>query len=112
MRRGNLLKKPIKETLHAKGMEISIYSEDFQTEFISLTDIASYKSDEPNDVIKNWMRNRDTIKFLGLWESLYNPDLKPVEFDRFLKRGWIKCIHNVSYKMDFCRIQTLYYQRL
>ena len=87
MRRGNLLKKPIKETLHAKGMEISIYSEDFQTEFISLTDIASYKSDEPNDVIKNWMRNRDTIKFLGLWESLYNPDLKPVEFDRFKKEA-------------------------
>lgn len=49
--------------LHAKGMEISIYSEDFQNEFISLTDIARYKSDEPNDVIKNWMRNRDTIEF-------------------------------------------------
>ena len=48
-----MTKKSVKETLHAKGMEISIYSEDFQNEFISLTDIARYKSDEPNDVIKN-----------------------------------------------------------
>ena len=64
-------------------MEIGIYTTDFQNEFISLTDIARYKSDEPNDVIKNWMRNRDTIEFLGLWESLHNPNFKPIEFDRF-----------------------------
>ncbi|ETA82165.1 KilA-N domain-containing protein [Youngiibacter fragilis] len=78
-----MIKKTVKETLHAKGVNISIYTEDFQNEFISLTDIARYKSDEPNDVIKNWMRNRDTIDFLGLWESLNNPDFKPVEFDGF-----------------------------
>ena len=76
-------KKPIKETIHAKGVEIGIYTTDFQNEFISLTDIARYKSDEPNDVIRNWMRNRDTIEFLGLWESLHNPNFKPVEFDGF-----------------------------
>lgn len=46
-----------------------------------------YKSDEPNDVIKNWMRNRDTIEFLGLWESLHNPEFKPVEFDGFKKES-------------------------
>ncbi|GAB6106050.1 KilA-N domain-containing protein [Fusibacter bizertensis] len=82
-----MIKKSIKETLHAKGIEISIYTEDFQNELISLTDIARYKSDEPNDVIKNWMRNRDTIEFLGLWESLHNPDFKPVEFDGFKKEA-------------------------
>jgi hypothetical protein len=82
-----MTKKPVKETLHAKGMDISIYTEDFQNEFISLTDIARYKSDEPNDVIKNWMRNRDTIEFLGLWERLHNPDFKPVEFDGFKKEA-------------------------
>ncbi len=82
-----MTKKSVKETLHAKGMEISIYTEDFHNEFISLTDIARYKSDEPNDVIKNWMRNRDTIEFLGLWESLHNPDFKPVEFDGFKKEA-------------------------
>ena len=80
-----MLKKPIKETIHAKGIDISIYSEDFHNEYISLTDIARYKSDEPNDVIKNWMRNRDTLEFLGLWESLHNQDFKPVEFDGFKK---------------------------
>ncbi len=80
-------KKPIKENIHAKGINIAIYTEDFQNEFISLTDIARYKSDEPNDVIKNWMRNRDTIEFLGLWESLHNPDFKPVEFDGFRKKA-------------------------
>ena len=80
-----MLKKPIKETIHAKGIDISIYSEDFYNEYISLTDIARYKSDEPNDVIKNWMRNRDTLEFLGLWESLHNQDFKPVEFDGFKK---------------------------
>ena len=48
-------KRPIKDTIHAKGIDISIYTEDFQNEYISLTDIAKYKSDEPNDVIKNWI---------------------------------------------------------
>ncbi len=79
--------KPIKETINAKGLSIGIYTEDFQNEFISLTDIAKYKSDSPNDVIKNWMRNRDTIEFLGLWETLHNPDFKPVEFDGFRKEA-------------------------
>ncbi len=45
--------KTVKETIHAKGMDIAIYTEDFQNEFISLTDIARNKSDEPKDVIKN-----------------------------------------------------------
>ncbi len=49
------MKKHIKETIHAKGMEIGIYTTDFENEFISLTDIARYKSDDPNDVIRNWM---------------------------------------------------------
>lgn len=48
-------------------------------------DIAKYKSDEPNDVIKNWMRSRDTVEFLGLWET-FNPNFKPVEFDGFRKQ--------------------------
>ena len=38
-----------------------------------------------DDVIKNWMRNRNTIELLGLWETIYNPDFKPVEFDGFRK---------------------------
>lgn len=80
-------KNPIKETICAKGIDISIYTEDFHNEYISLTDIAKYKRDEPNDVIRNWMRNRDTIEFLGLWESMNNQDFKPIEFDGFRKEA-------------------------
>ena len=72
-----------KDVIHARGFDIGIYTIDYENEFISLTDIAKYKSNAPNDVIKNWMRGRETLEFLGLWESLHNPDFKPVEFDGF-----------------------------
>lgn len=82
-----MTKKPVKETIHAKGIDIAIYTDNFQDEFISLTDIARYKSDEPKDAIKNWMRSKDTIEFLGLWESLHNQNFKGVEFDSFKKQA-------------------------
>ena len=50
-------------------------------DYISLTDLAKHKSDEPNAVIANWMRNRNTIEYLGIWEQLYNPNFKPTEFE-------------------------------
>lgn len=71
-----------KDSLSAKGLSIQVYTEDFMNDYISLTDIAWYKSDEPSDVIKNWMRRKDTIEFLGLWESLNNTNFNSVEFDR------------------------------
>ena len=71
-----------------KGFDIRIYSNNFNENFISLTDIAKYKNNsEPNDVIKNWLRNRETIEFLGYWEILNNPNFKPVEFDGFKKEA-------------------------
>lgn len=77
------LSKIKKETIEAKGFEIQIYSEDFKNDYISLTDIARYKNSyEPSDVIKNWLRRKDTIEFLGLWESMYNENFNSVEFDR------------------------------
>lgn len=63
--------------------EIAVFSTGNDDDYISLTDIAKYKSDEPNDVIRNWLRNRDTIDFLGLWEQITNPNFKPIEFDGF-----------------------------
>ena len=69
--------KVIKETLHANGIDIGIYTQDFENEFISLTDIARYKSDEPTAVIQNWMRNRDVIEFLGLWKGFIILILNP-----------------------------------
>lgn len=58
-----------------------------EKDYISLTDIAKYKSDEPNTVIGNWMRNRNTIEYLGVWESLYNPNFNPTEFEGFKKNA-------------------------
>ena len=82
-----MAKKVVKETIHAKGFDISIYTTDFENEFLSLTDIARYKSDMPHDVVKNWMRSRETLEFLGLWEKLHNPDFKQVEFDLFRREA-------------------------
>ena len=82
------MSKVKKETIEAKGFAIQIYTEDFKNDYISLTDIARYKNvHEPKDVVKNWLRVRDTIEFLGLWETIYNPNFKGVEFDSFRKEA-------------------------
>ena len=54
-------------------------------DYISLTDMASAKEGDSRaaDIIKNWMRNRYTIEFLGTWEMIHNPNFKVVEFDHF-----------------------------
>lgn len=56
-------------------------------DYMSLTDMAKFKTDEPAAVIGNWIRNRNTIEYLGLWEILYNPHLKPLEFEEFRKQA-------------------------
>lgn len=75
--------KNIKSVIHAKDTDIAVISAIGQDDYISLTDIARYRSDEPKDVIKNWLRSKATIEFLGLWEELNNPNFKGVEFDSF-----------------------------
>ena len=71
--------------INANGTEIDILNNpSFQDDYLSLTDIARKKNPyEPKDVVKNWLRLRSTIEFLGLWEQLYNPNFKGVEFDSF-----------------------------
>ncbi len=98
----------MKKTIQAKGTEIAIISRNNEDDFISLTDIAKYKNkDDAFIVINNWMRLRDTIEFLGLWESLSNPEFKPIEFDRFRQESgynaftlspqkWIKATNAVG----------------
>lgn len=57
-------------------------------DYISLTDIARYKDAyATDDMIRNWLRNRNTIEFLGIWEQLNNPHFKPAEFDGFRKQA-------------------------
>ena len=57
-------------------------------DYISITDIARQKNAaDPNGVIANWMRNRNTVEFLGIWETLHNPNFNPLEFEGFRKEA-------------------------
>lgn len=70
-----------------KNKEITVLNQEIhinKDDYFSLTDIARYKNPEdPADVVKNWLRRKDTIAFIGLWEKLNNPNFKVVEFDQF-----------------------------
>ena len=73
--------------INVKGTEIIIFQNDL-SDYISFTDIARYKDAEhTDDIIKNWLRNRNTIELLGFWELMHNRDFKPVEFDGFKKQA-------------------------
>ncbi|MDD3746980.1 MAG: KilA-N domain-containing protein [Anaerostipes sp.] len=94
--------------INANGTEITVLGNINEDDYISLTDIARYKNpDEPKDVIKNWMRSRSTLEFLGLWEQLNNPNFKGVDFDPFIKdagsnsftmspQRWIKTLNAIG----------------
>ena len=67
--------------------EITIQTQ-HEEDYISLTDIARYRDSERTDyIIQNWLRNRNTIEFLGIWEHLNNPGFNPIEFDGFRKQA-------------------------
>lgn len=89
--------------IQVQGSEITVFRLE-QYDFISLTDIAKHKTDDSSAAIGNWMRNRNTIEFLGIWETLYNPEFKPIEFEGFKNqagsnaftlspRKWIETTH-------------------
>ena len=93
-----------KDVIHAAGINIGIYTTDFKNEFISLTDIARYKSIDPRITIHNWLRGRDVVEFLGLWEILHNPNFKRIEFDAFKENAgtnaFVFSIKDWSEKLD------------
>jgi hypothetical protein len=73
--------------INVQGIDIVLYEQN-NTDYISLTDIARHKDTQhTDDIVKNWMRNRNTIELLGFWEMIYNPNFKPVEFDGFRKQA-------------------------
>ena len=73
--------------INVQGIEVVVYKTN-EEDFLSLTDIARYKeANNTDDIIKNWLRNRNTVELLGYWETMYNPDFKPVEFDGFRKQA-------------------------
>ncbi len=70
--------------MHVVDQKVVVLTKN-KLDYISLTDIARHKNpSEPKDVVKNWMRSKTTIEFLGLWEKIHNPDFKGVEFDSFM----------------------------
>lgn len=75
------MSKSGKSTVEVQGVSVGIVSSG-NGDFISLTDIAKYKNrDHADDVVRNWLRNRNTLEFLGVWERLNNSAFNPVEFD-------------------------------
>lgn len=77
-----MLAGKMKEKIIANGTEISIIAGSDNSDFISLTDIAKYKTEEnPGYIIQNWMRSRNVVQFLGLWEKLNNPNFNCLEFE-------------------------------
>ena len=74
-------KKPTEAKIEVQGAAITIIHRD-NDDFISLTDIARYKNpDRSDDLVRNWLRNRNTLEFPGIWEQLHNPCFNSVEFD-------------------------------
>ncbi len=75
-------------SIDANGLSIEVRYGSASGDFISLTDIAKYKTSEnPGYVIQNWMRTRNTVRFLGLWEHLHNPDFNYLEFEAIEKEA-------------------------
>src|SRR3990167_950974 len=85
--------KPLKEEpimkskLYVQSHEVATTTKD-GIEYICITDIARFKNSDRTDIIiGNWLRNRNTVEFLGIWEQINNPDFKPIEFDGFKKQA-------------------------
>lgn len=70
-------------TLTVQGVEVSFFTGGGRRDYVSLTDIARYRSAAPKTTIQNWMRNREVVEYLGLWERMNNPGFKGIEFDAF-----------------------------
>ncbi|MEW6934102.1 KilA-N domain-containing protein [Trueperella pyogenes] len=76
----------MQEIIQIDGLNIGVQPQSGE-DFISLTDLARRKTDDPKIAIANWMRNRNTIELLGIWETVNNPDFKGIEFDTFRKQA-------------------------
>ena len=103
--------------IEVKGSEITVVH-NLKQDYISLTDIAKYKTDDTSAVIGNWMRNRNTIEFIGIWETLYNPNFKPLEFEGFRNQAglnaftlspkkWVKTTNAIGFVVKSGRLEKL-----
>lgn len=72
--------------INVNDVEISVSQQAGREDYICLTDMVKAKDEDtnrPDMIIQNWMRNKDTVEFIGLWETINNPDFKPIEFEGF-----------------------------
>lgn len=93
--------------INVQNTEITVLNYKEQ-DYISLTDMAGAKRDNSRaaDIIKNWLRNRYTIEFLGTWEMIHNPGFKVVEFDHFKKEAGLSQRERLE-KLNIIAIQQM-----
>ena len=84
------MSKAKKATIDVQGTAITVLSQD-DDDFISLTDMAKKFGDD--SLIYSWMRNRNTLEFLGIWEQIHNPDFKGGEFETFKNQAGLNSFH-------------------
>ena len=88
-------KEPTDAKITVRGTDIGVIRRGDE-DYISLTDIAKSRNpDHPDDLIRNWLRNRNTLELLGIWEQLHNVSFNPVEFDGIKKQAGLN-----SYKLS------------
>ena len=93
--------------IEVKGTSVTVVSSGAD-DYISLTDIARYKdSDRTDYIIQNWLRNRNTIEFLGIWEQLNNPDFNPIEFDGIRRQAGLNSFVLTTKRWTAATHQTL-----
>lgn len=97
----------VNRKITAMGTEVRVILDMDDSDYICLTDMARFRDNDPTLVISHWMRNRSTIEYLGLWESINNPEFKPTEFERFKEESgynsftlspkkWIETTHAIG----------------
>lgn len=102
-----MVSKAIQETFFVDGLEVRVTSTGGTDDYISLTDLAKKKTDDPRFAIGNWMRLKDTIELLGIWEGLHNPSFDREAFDSFAAEAgrnaftmtptkWINATHAIG----------------
>ncbi|MBQ9355957.1 MAG: KilA-N domain-containing protein [Prevotella sp.] len=88
--------------INANGTEISVLLQGNENDYICLTDIARFKDNQRTDyIIQNWMRARNTIEYLGVWEQLHNPNFNPIEFDGFRNQSGLNSFSLTPKELDW-----------
>ena len=94
------MRKPKKSTIEVQGTDITILSKELG-DYISLTDMAKKFGDDV--LIYSWMRNRNTLELIGIWEQIHNPDFKGLEFETFRKQAGLNSFSLTSRKCSGSR---------